>query len=212
SVVSTGTWVIAMAVGGKAVTLDPALDTLVNVNAFGDAVPSARFMGGREHDLVLNGSAVEASDADMLEVLSQRCMLLPAVVPETGPFAGRQASWHRGEPPQESGQRGAAIGFYLALVTARCLDLIGHQGPIVVEGPFAQNSAYLTMLGVASTSPVVRMHSTTGTSQGAALLAAPRATQQRPTPPHPKPDEHTQQLCLRYAREWNASVSGSGQG
>ena len=47
SVVSTGTWVIAMAVGGQPVSLDPALDTLVNVNAFGNPVPSARFMGGR---------------------------------------------------------------------------------------------------------------------------------------------------------------------
>ncbi len=48
AVVSTGTWVIAMAIGGAAVELDPARDTLVNVNAFGDPVPSARFMGGRE--------------------------------------------------------------------------------------------------------------------------------------------------------------------
>ncbi len=34
-VVSTGTWVVVMAVGGRAVTLDPARDTLVNVNAMG---------------------------------------------------------------------------------------------------------------------------------------------------------------------------------
>ena len=33
AVVSTGTWVVSMAIGGKAVALDPARDTLINVNA-----------------------------------------------------------------------------------------------------------------------------------------------------------------------------------
>lgn len=45
SVVSTGTWVIVLAIGGGRVFLDPSRDTLINVNAFGDPVPSARFMG-----------------------------------------------------------------------------------------------------------------------------------------------------------------------
>jgi sugar (pentulose or hexulose) kinase len=46
SVVSSGTWIIAMAIGGASVVLDPERDTLVNVNARGEPVPSARFMGG----------------------------------------------------------------------------------------------------------------------------------------------------------------------
>ncbi|MFQ6548627.1 FGGY-family carbohydrate kinase [Aestuariibius sp. 2305UL40-4] len=206
SVVSTGTWVIAMAVGGRPVTLNPAFDTLVNVNCFGDAVPSARFMGGREHDLVLDGSAVEVDEADMLEVLTRRNMLLPAVVPETGPFAGAQARWHGQEPPQGSGQRGAAVGFYLALVTVRCLGLIGHEGPLIVEGPFARNIAYLTMLGAASSSPVMPMDSTTGTSQGAALLLASDEVLQRPMPPRLVPNEEIQKLCSLYAFEWSVKL------
>ena len=36
AVVSTGTWVISMAIAGRRLTLDPARDTLVNVNAFGE--------------------------------------------------------------------------------------------------------------------------------------------------------------------------------
>ncbi len=207
SVVSTGTWMIAMAVGGNPVTLDPARDTLVNVNAFGDAVPSARFMGGRERDLVLDGSAVEPDETDLLDVLTQGRMLLPAVVSETGPFAGSKARWVEGEPPLGSGQRSAATDFYLALVTAHCLDLIGHEGPVVVEGPFARNTAYLTMLAVASSAPVVPMDSTTGTSQGAALLAAARDTEQRPAEQHPPPDERTHILFSKYAHQWNARLS-----
>ncbi|MFD1807147.1 hypothetical protein ACFSHQ_00750 [Gemmobacter lanyuensis] len=42
-----------MTMGGAAVTLDPARDVLVNVNALGAPVPSARFMGGREWELTV---------------------------------------------------------------------------------------------------------------------------------------------------------------
>lgn len=202
SVVSTGTWVIAMAVGGKRVTLDRALDTLVNVNAFGAAVPSARFMGGREYDMATGGAAVEPGIAEMRNVLSLSSMLLPAVVPETGPFAGAQSRWVGEEPASGSGERSAAVGFYLALVTARCLDLIGHDGQVIVEGPFARNAAYLSMLGVAAASPVLPMAGTTGTSQGAALLVRSAARPEPRPAPHPLPDPELGPLLSSYAKAW----------
>jgi sugar (pentulose or hexulose) kinase len=207
SVVSTGTWVIAMAVGGRPVALDPARDTLVNVNALGEAVPSARFMGGREHDLALGGTAIAADAEAMRDVLTQRIMLLPALVSESGPFAGSRARWCGGEPAQGTAQRAAAVGFYLALVTAQCLALIGHQGPVIVEGPFARNQPYLWMLGVASAAPVLPMDSTTGTGQGAALLvAADRAPKTR-AGGFASPAAPMATLCAAYARDWNARTS-----
>ena len=69
SVVSTGTWVISMAIGGVDVELDPARDTLVNVNAFGEPVPSARFMGGREFETLLGDKPAQAVRTPM----SRRC-------------------------------------------------------------------------------------------------------------------------------------------
>ena len=53
TVVSSGTWVIVMAVDGEPVALDERRDTLLNVDAFERPVPSARFMGGRERELAL---------------------------------------------------------------------------------------------------------------------------------------------------------------
>ena len=47
TVISTGTWVIIMAIGGKA-RLDPNADMLANVDVRGEPTPTARFMGGRE--------------------------------------------------------------------------------------------------------------------------------------------------------------------
>ncbi|WP_284261974.1 FGGY-family carbohydrate kinase [Roseicyclus amphidinii] len=207
SVVSTGTWVIAMAVGGAPVTLDPERDTLVNVNALGQAVASARFMGGREHDLALGAARTEPDAAQIREVLTGRIMLFPALVPETGPYAGAKAAWSGPEPAQGSGQRSAAVGFYLALVTARCLELIGHQGIIVVEGPFARNRPYLWMLAEATASPVRAMTSATGTSQGAALLATADAPGDQDIPTLPAPDPETRGLLSSYARAWQRHVA-----
>jgi sugar (pentulose or hexulose) kinase len=204
AVVSTGTWVVAMAVGGGAVTLDPARDTLVNVNAAGAPVPSARFMGGREHDLALGSAAPAPADADIAAALASGAMLLPALVAGSGPFQGRAARWIGAEPAQGTGARAAAVGFYLALVTAECLRLVGHRGPVIVEGPFARNRAYLAMLATATGSEVEAAPSATGTSQGAALLAcrdlpatAPRRIAARPDPGG---------AMEAYARAWRAAI------
>jgi sugar (pentulose or hexulose) kinase len=169
SVVSTGTWVVCMAIGGSAPGLDPARDTLINVSALGQPVPSARFMGGREYDLAMAGSAAEASPADIAAVLSGQAMLLPSLAADTGPFQQRKAKWLP-EAPSTAGQRAATVAFYLALVTAQSLRLIGHQGEIVVEGPFARNRAYLGMLAAAMATTVRPSPGATGTARGAALL------------------------------------------
>ena len=206
SVVSTGTWMVAMAVRGKPVTLDPARDTLVNVNAFGDAVPSARFMAGREQDMALDGRYVQADDRQIRDVLRARAMLLPALVPETGPFAGRTARWRREEPVLGSAQRSVAVGFYLALVTAQCLELVGHDGPVIVEGPFAGNKPFLWMLGAAASAPVIPMDSRTGTSQGAALLTGGQCMTAPLEIVLPACDQQTSDLLSAYAAEWKHAV------
>lgn len=171
TVVSTGTWVISMAVGGRKVTLDPSRDTLVNVNAFGAPVPSARFMGGREFETLVGKDTPQPTDFEIQAVLEQPVMLTPSVRQGSGPFPARDAAWIGGEPA--NGSRYAAASFYLAMMTATSLDLIGADGPTIVEGPFAANSFFAGMLAAATARPViVAGTSATGTSIGAALLAA----------------------------------------
>ena len=170
AVVSTGTWVIAMAIGGLATRLDPTRDTLINVSALGDPVPSARFMGGREWSILMDGRDAQTTAEDRRSVLDRGASLLPAVEPRSGPFAGRTASWTIPEHDLTDGQRAVAVSYYLALMTSVCLEQIGAQGPTVVEGPFAANRAYCEMLEAATRRPVVRAKSGTGTSVGASLL------------------------------------------
>lgn len=101
SVVSTGTWVVSFAVGGNLDGLDPERDTLANVDAYGRAVPSARYMGGREFDIMTEGLTVPRSSTSPIlqqrfwRSTSWRCRQpCPVAVPIRGPiFAGSMLTW-----------------------------------------------------------------------------------------------------------------------
>jgi sugar (pentulose or hexulose) kinase len=173
AVVSTGTWVIAMAIGGRRVELDAGRDTLINVNAFGDPVPSARFMGGREWSRIMEGREAAAVPADVEAVLGHGVMLFPAVEPGSGPFPGRGHRWSAPEAELTDGERAVAASWYLALMTGVCLELIGAEGPAVVEGPLAANADFMEMLAAIVPAGVAAAQASTGTSAGAALLALP---------------------------------------
>lgn len=204
SVVSTGTWVVAMAVGGRRTVLDPARDLLVNVNGLGQPVPSARFMGGREYEIIRAGRDLQALPQDRAAVLADRVMILPAVEPGSGPFQGRKMRWTRA--PQTEAQELVALSLYLALMTETCLALIGAEGPVIVEGPFARNRDYLDMLSVLRAGQVEVATSATGTSTGAALLlaagTAPPSTSRQPMP-------HDLLALRAYAEAWRQSVDGA---
>lgn len=202
SVVSTGTWVISMAVGGAKVTLDPSRDTLVNVNAYGDPVPSARFMGGREFERLIGDGQKDFAPADLGSVLARAAMLLPAVENQSGPFQGRKAAWTVEPSRLTAAERYVTVSFYLALMTATGLDIVGAQGPVLVEGPFADNAAYLAMLAAITGRPVEAVAGI-GTSIGAALLAGgDHALGSRSA--LARPDNETS--LKRYAEAWQGLI------
>lgn len=201
SVVSTGTWVISMAIGGAAMQLDPARDTLVNVNAYGQPVPSARFMGGREFDLIRAGSAATGSVEEAALVRARGVMLMPSVLPGQGPFQGRQHRWTL--EPEAEGERAVALGYYLAMMTAEGLGLIGAAGETLIEGPFAANIHFCQMLAAATGRGVVASQARTGTALGAALLFAPKAEGRADQVAAMMPDPELR----RYADAWRAECA-----
>jgi sugar (pentulose or hexulose) kinase len=205
SVVSTGTWVIIMAMRGASPALDPRRDTLINVNGLGEAVPSARFMGGREFSLINQDWSGTPSAADRQTVLERPILLLPAVEAGSGPFAGRAMRWT--EPAQTEGQRFVALSYYLALMTYTGLQMIGSQGPCVIEGPFAKNPEYLAMLASLWPQGIEAKASATGTSAGAALLFAQSAPL-LPAPSRPLGDAR----LASYARLWADQVKAGEDG
>ncbi len=185
AVVSTGTWVICFGVGGDLAHLDASRDTLANVDAYGRCVPSSRFMGGREFEILsaeIGNVDPTAAEAALAAVIDKGMMLLPNVAQGSGPFPGKQMRWI-GDAQAMPEERHAAVSLYLALMTEACLGLIGAKGPIFIEGPFATNRAYQSALASLTASDVVALPGSTGTSQGAALLTGIRSISATTAPP-----------------------------
>ena len=169
TVVSTGTWVIIMAVGGKG-ALNPADDTLANVDIMGRPVPTARLMGGREFAVLAGDRPSEAKEPDVAAVVASGVMAMPAFTDQGGPFAGRKG-WIEGAPPTTPAGRSALATLYSALMTALMLERLDAPGDIIVEGGFNRTPAYSGVLAGLMPGRTVLVAPASGAAEGAAMLA-----------------------------------------
>lgn len=206
SVVSTGTWVVSMAVGGEMTDLDERRDTLINVNAWGQSVPSARFMGGRAFELLTDDPKAIVTAEDRDRVLKEQIMFLPSLPADSGPFPGTTGRWTVDSTTLTAGMRLFAVSLYLALMTKVTLDLIGAKGELILEGPFSRNAFYREMLSnLTGHMPVSSESGITGTSFGAACMAL------EGRPLRVKTESITQfpadQRLQDYAENWGATVA-----
>ena len=145
TVLSTGTWFVAMRTPREPIStasLPEAHDCLVNVDAFGQPVPSARFMGGREVELLLGADERLDVAEDQLrllgaveEVLATQALPLPTQVAGCGPYPRSAGRWPR--RAADPLLRRTAVALYAALMADTALDLIGSRERLVVEGRFA---------------------------------------------------------------------------
>lgn len=155
TVLSTGTWFVAMRTPAQGSTV-PALpenrDCLVNVDALGQPVPSARFMGGREIETLIEIDTrrvdVKPDQPALLdavaEVLATGAMLCPTFAPGFGPFPTGRGKWIN--QPEDWHARRAAVCLYAALVANCSLALIETQGRLLIEGRFAQAEVFVRAL------------------------------------------------------------------
>ena len=204
AVLSTGTWMVVFAPGGDIYRLDAKRDCLANVDAFGHAVPSSRFMAGREYEIIAGGDA-EPSPTDIDRIVGKKIMALPSFAPRTGPFGDASSRWTTDPASLSPGERAAAASLYTAFVTETCLGLAGAEGPVVVEGPFARNPAFLAVLAARVPRPVIARPDATGTTEGAALLAFGPEARRAPAPDLPPVAPLAIDLGP-YAREWQRQV------
>jgi sugar (pentulose or hexulose) kinase len=171
TVISTGTWVILMSPGLSVAGLDPADDTLANVDVEGRPVATARFMGGREYAAIA-GAHANPDMASLARVIASGTMALPCFAGQGagGPFALRQGEI-RGDIV--SADRPALATLYVALMSDLMLTRLGvTSGDLIVEGRFAANLRYAELLATLRPSqPVFVGCDPAGTARGAALLA-----------------------------------------
>ncbi len=155
TVLSTGTWFIGMRTPKEAVdraSLSEARDCLINVDAFGTLIPSARWMGGREIEGLIGIDTrridIKPDQAALIaaipDVISSGAMLLPCFAPGFGPYPDQDGVWIN--QPALWINRRAAVSLYAALVTDASLTLIGANDCILIEGRFAEAEVFIRAL------------------------------------------------------------------
>jgi sugar (pentulose or hexulose) kinase len=149
TVLSTGTWFVAMRTPSAQISCDiaslpEARDCLVNVDTSGSPVPSARFMGGREIERLSGATDTRVDAAERQEellravaaVVKRGSRVLPSFAPGTGPFPSAVGRWDL--PPEDASERLAAVCLYAALLADISLDLIGARERLLIEGRFSR--------------------------------------------------------------------------
>jgi L-fuculokinase len=203
TVISTGTWVIIMAVGGKA-RLDPKADMLANVDVRGEPVPTARFMGGREFAVLAGEAPADAEESDVARVVASGALALPAFSNQGGPFAGRIGRIE-GQAPATPKARAALATLYVALMTAQQLRRLEAPGDLIVEGGFTRSPAFAAVLALLMPGQrILVAPKSAGAAAGAALLAH---WGERRDPPSLDPAcAWTVPGLDAYRRRWEAAV------
>lgn len=215
TVLSTGTWFIAMRLPAEPVDLTQlpeACDCLVNVDAYGQPVPSARFMGGREIETVIGIDTrrvdIKPDQPALLgavpDILANMAMLLPTLAPGCGPFPFRQGRWL--EEPDDWYARRAAMCLYAALVADTALNMIGSRGRLLVEGRFAEAEVFVRALAaLRPETEVFTANAHNDVSFGALRLVNPQLIPQgRLARVKPLPDD-----LSAYRTSWHAQIEAS---
>jgi len=190
TVVSSGTWTVLMAPGAPTTSLKVTEKMLANVDILGRVTPTARFMGGRDFALLLDGAR---SDAGSLQIIQRLVDLGVFAMPS---LAGNKVSKNitddsldvcviqHGQHLQQSlsstlasAERATLAAMYCALHTAWLVKKLWQGNtlvnrPVIVEGPLAKNTLYLAILQALL--PEYKCLSSTdtleGTARGAWLL------------------------------------------
>jgi len=153
---STGTWFIAMRSplqtdATRFTSLAEQRDCLVNVDVSGAPVPSSRFMGGREIEmLIASGPRHDATPPagaqieHALRVVQSGAMILPAAVPGVGPFPNATLRWVGA--PRDADDALVRAQLYVALIADVSLDLIGSSDTLVIDGRFSSAPVFVQAL------------------------------------------------------------------
>jgi sugar (pentulose or hexulose) kinase len=174
SLLSTGTWIIGFDTDTGVTELDPARDTVTNTDIFGKPVACCRFMGGREYEVLSRGAPAEAASFEALGgLLAQGTFALPSFTDSGGPMPGTGNKGHvRGPAPAGEEERSTLAALYCALMVDRSLAAVKSKGDVIVDGPFAQNPVFLSVLAaLRRPQTVLASQLRDGTTAGAMALA-----------------------------------------
>ena len=150
TLLSSGTWLITFDTDLKLTDLDPERDMVSNTDFTGRPVATARFMAGREFDLVsqLKGPCTVEPDLDTVRRLIGRgTMALPTFNSNGDTFPGTGGRGRViGPELADATEAKALASLYVALGTDVVLDLLQSKGQVILAGGLAKDRLYAPIL------------------------------------------------------------------
>ena len=173
-VVSTGTWIVALAGGVPMARLDEGLGMTINADLEGRPVGGALAMGGRAFSLIAGERDGRPTDIEALARLVARgTMAVPTWGEQDGPFPGTAGRGRvEGPPPEGPAERLALAVLHVALLTVTLVDRLDADRAVVLDGSFLSEPLFAPL--VAALRPgreTLESPEPYGVAAGAALIA-----------------------------------------
>ena len=218
TILSTGTWFVAMRTPRDEVdlsSLGETRDCLINVDFEGRAIPSGRFMGGREIETLIGIDTrridIKPDQPALMraagKVVESGAMILPTLANGFGPFPHGRGRWV--DMPDEWPERRAAACLYAALVADVTLELVGAKDVLLIEGRFAEAEVFVRAL--ASLRPEIAVY--TANAHNDVSYGALRLLNARLKPKTTLSRVEPLKIDLeRYRREWRRRAERAERG
>ena len=141
---------------------------LSNIDVFGNHVPTMRFMGGREYDVLCKSLNIKKkisakiSEKDLIDNL-----IYPSFA-SAGPF---KLNKRTKRIKLSNNQKYSLICVYMAFTLNFCLDYMESSADIILDGPITKNNYIMKIIAnLRNTQKIFKNKKEVGTSLGASLL------------------------------------------
>jgi len=169
TLVSTGTWYIIFNQKNSLIKLNPRLDMLANIDVYGKAVPTMRFMGGREYDTLIKKFKILSNVKPQDNFKFEDYLIYPGYAPG-GAFKFNKLNTRK-FLSLKKGQIYYLICLYIAFELNFCLDKMNSKNTIILDGPITKNSTMMNLLSsLRPDQKILKNKKEVGTSLGATNL------------------------------------------
>lgn len=169
TLVSTGTWYIIFNQKNSLAQLNPNLDMLANIDVYGKAVPTMRFMGGREYDYLMEKLNLQSTIKPLNNFDYENYLIYPSFA-SGGAFKISKINANKFRSLKK-GQVYYNVCLYIAFMLNFCLDKMNSKNTIILDGPITKNAMIMNVLStLRPKQTVLKNKKEIGTSLGATNL------------------------------------------
>ena len=169
TLVSSGTWYIIFNQRNSLSKLNPNLDMLANIDVYGKAVPTMRFMGGREYDYLMTKFKLSSTIKPVNNFKVEDYLIYPSYA-SGGAFKIMNINKNKFKTLSKR-QIYYLVCLYIAFMLNFCLNKMNSNNTIILDGPITKNPMIMKLLSALRTKQVVlKNKKEIGTSLGATNL------------------------------------------